>query len=200
MLWLYVTLAILACFLAFWRFWFLRDPERKVPDGENVVSPADGRIIDIVDIKSNSLLIPKGILGKVRTIASDVPNAKYLVSIFMSPLDVHVQRAPVNGRIARVSYQKGRFIAANTLGALVNEKNEILIEDFETAKVIQIAGFIARRIECFVREGEHVVKGQRLGRINLGSQVCVILPKNVELEVKKGERVVAGETVLGVLE
>ncbi len=189
-------LVLAALFFLFWRFWFLRDPEREIPQGENMVSPADGRIIKVAEIGSGDLKISKGALGKVKTFSGDVKDAGYLVSIFMSPLDVHVQRAPVGGRIASVRYNKGKFLAASSLEALSNESNEILIEDIDSCKVVQIAGFVARRIECFVKKDDLVVKGQRLGRINLGSQVSLVIPKNVELKVKEGERVKAGSTVL----
>jgi len=190
---------IIILFLLFWRFWFLRDPVRSIPEGENIVSPADGKIIKIVNIKSDKIEIDKGIFGKIKTISKDVKNAQYLISIFMSPLDVHVQRAPINGSIVNVKYQKGKFLAANTLEALQNENNEILIEEYDTVKVIQIAGFIARRIECFVKKGEKILKGHKIGRINLGSQVSIILPKNVNIKVKEGQKVKAGSTIIADL-
>jgi len=122
-----------------------------------------------------------------------------MISIFMSPLDVHVQRAPINGRIRKILYQKGKFRPANSLNAIRNENNQILIQDIDAVKVIQIAGLIARRIECFVKTGDHVLKGDKIGRINLGSQVTMIIPKNVVLKVRKGERVTAGETIIARL-
>jgi len=188
--------ATVLLFLAFWRFWFLRDPERDIPEGDNIVSPADGKIISVMPIRTEEVEIPKGMLGKVETLSSDVRNAGYLVSIFMTPLNVHVQRAPINGRIARVKYTKGKFLSANTLAALANENNEILIEDIDSVKVIQIAGFIARRIECFVKADDRVIKGDRIGRINLGSQVTMILPRNIKLKVREGQKVKAGETII----
>jgi phosphatidylserine decarboxylase len=185
-----------AAFFLFWRFWFLRDPERIIPDGDNIVSPADGKVIRIINIHTDKPTIEKGILGLIETETKDIRNACYLVSIFMSPLDVHVQRAPINGRIAHVEHMAGRFRAANSIRALENEHNEIIIDDVDCVKVIQIAGFLARRIECFVKKGDRVIKGQKIGRINLGSQVSVILPKNIVLRIKEGERVTAGETVI----
>ncbi|MBT3408155.1 phosphatidylserine decarboxylase [Candidatus Woesearchaeota archaeon] len=192
-------LVTIGCFLLFWKFWFLRDPNRVIPKGNNIISPADGKVIKILKLDSkviDKLKIEKGLFGKILTIAKDVKNAGYLISIFMTPFDVHVQRAPVNGKIANVKYTKGKFMAANSVNALYNENNEILIEGNETVKVIQIAGFIARRIECFVKKGEDVKKGEKIGRINLGSQVTVIVPKNIEIKVKKGDQVKAGETIL----
>ncbi len=193
------VLAVVILFLLFWRLWFLRDPERVIPPGENIVSPADGRVIKVSGISQGELNISKGVIGRVRAMSGDVPNAGYLVSIFMSPLDVHVQRAPIGGRIVAVKYTKGKFLAANSLEALMNENNEILIDDIDSVKVIQIAGFIARRIECFVKKDDLVVKGQRIGRINLGSQVSVILPKSADIKVREGDRVHAGSTIIADL-
>jgi phosphatidylserine decarboxylase len=195
---LVALLVLILLFLLFWRFWFLRDPLREIPEGENMVSPADGKIIRIIEINSSDLRIEKGALGMVKAASSDVKDAKYLISIFMSPLDVHVQRAPIDGVIRDVKYTAGSFKPANGL-VLENENNQILIEDFQQVKVIQIAGLLARRIECFVKPGDKVVKGDRIGRINLGSQVTMIVPKNVVLTVKEGDRVKAGETIIGEL-
>jgi phosphatidylserine decarboxylase len=191
-------LVILVALMLFWKFWFLRDPERVIPEGDNIVSPADGKIISIIELNKTDVSIPKGTLGLVKSTSADVKDAKYLVSIFMTPLDVHIQRAPTDGRIVSVKYNKGSFKAANNL-VLENENNQILIEDFQSVKVIQIAGFLARRIECFVKPGDKVVKGDRIGLINLGSQVTMILPKNVNLKVQVGDKVKAGETIIGEL-
>lgn len=182
--------------LLFWRFWFLRDPDRTIPEGDNIVSPADGQILKVVDIPRDKVTIDKGMLGQIETITKDVRNACYLVSIFMSPLDVHVQRAPINGRVRDVRYSKGKFRKADSLRVLDNEHNEILIDDIDCVKVVQIAGFVARRIHCYIKKGDQVLKGQRIGQITLGSQVAVIIPKNTLLRVKEGQRVRAGETVL----
>lgn len=193
-----IVFFVVAAYLIFWKFWFLRDPERVVPEGPNIVSPADGKVIKIMEI-DREVEIEKGLLGRIRTKSEDVKKAKYLVSIFMTPLDVHVQRAPFNGRIAATKHEKGRFMSANSINAFYNENNEILIEDVDCLKVIQIAGFLARRIECFVKPGDHVVKGDRIGRINLGSQVSLILPENVNILVQEGEMVRAGETIIADL-
>jgi phosphatidylserine decarboxylase len=197
-----VVIGIIAVILAvvlFWKFWFLRDPERIIPEGDNIVSPADGKVISIIELNKTDVSISKGTWGLVKSTSADVKDAKYLVSIFMTPLDVHIQRAPIDGRIASVKYHKGSFKTANNL-VLENENNQILIEeDFQSVKVIQIAGFLARRIECFVKPGDKVVKGDRIGLINLGSQVTMILPKNVMLKVEVGDKVKAGETIIGEL-
>jgi phosphatidylserine decarboxylase len=191
-----IVVAIVLAFIIFWKFYFLRDPERTIPEGDNIVSPADGKVIAVLPVHSDMLKMEKGMFGKVETLAQDVKNARYLISIFMSPMDVHVQRAPFNGRVAKIQYKKGKFVKADSIRALSNESNEILLEDVDSIKVIQIAGFVARRIECWVKKGQHVVKGERIGRINLGSQVSVIVPKNVKLRVKEGQRVTAGQTII----
>jgi len=190
--------AVILGFLIFWRLWFLRDPERAIPEGDNIVSPADGKIIKIIELDQKKLKIRKGLMGRVNTIVTDVSDAKYLISIFMTPFDVHIQRSPIDARIASVKYTKGRFHAANSTDALTNEKNEIVMEDLGNyMKVLQIAGFLARRIECFVKKGDRILKGERIGRINLGSQVSLVLPKNVKLKVAEGDTVKGGETIIG---
>ena len=194
-------IAILILLLLFYRFWFLRDPERAVPEGDNIVSPADGKVIKVMRIDSEDeeqgLKIRKGMFGSIDTLSKDVEGARWLISIFMSPLDVHVQRAPMDGRVAGVRYKEGTFVAANSLDALKNEKNEIILEELETkVKVIQIAGFLARRIQCFVKKGDHVLKGEKIGRIIIGSQVSMILPEGYSIRVKQGDRVKAGESII----
>jgi len=188
--------SVILLLVLFYRFWFLRDPERKIPEGENIVSPADGKVIEILKLKSDKFYIEKGLYGKIKAISKDVDKAGYLISIFMNPFDVHVQRAPINGRIRTIKYTKGKFLPANNL-AIQNENNQILIQDIDAVKVIQIAGLLVRRIECFVKVGDHILKGEKIGRINLGSQVCVIVPKYINLKIKVGDRVKAGETVIG---
>jgi len=190
---------LLVCFLLFWRVYFLRDPARTIAEGDNIVSPADGKVIAIHRVHTDMINIPKGMLGRVELLAKDVKKAGYLISIFMSPFDVHVQRAPINGRVGKIQYEKGSYYNASTVKALSNEKNEILIDDIDSVKVIQIAGFVARRIECWVKEGDHLVKGDKIGRINLGSQVSIIIPRNTRIKVREGDRVTAGETVIADL-
>lgn len=188
------------CLIGFYIF-FNRNPERNIPKGKNVVSPADGKIIEIVDlkkIKKNTIKIKKGKLGKIFTTAQDITKEGYLISIFMTPFDVHVQRAPLAGKIISANHKKGKFLPVNSLEAgMQNEKNEMVIEnkDIGKIKVIQIAGFIARRIQFFAEERQRLIKGQVFGKINLGSQVVLIIPR-INLKVKNGDKVAAGETVI----
>jgi len=186
-------------FIFYWRYFFLRNPQRTIPKGKNIVSPADGKIIKIVRFNDQQLRIKKGLFGKIKALSSDVAKDGYLISIFMSPLDVHYQRAPIDGRVLKIRYKKGRFFSAfNFEKSLENEKNEILIKTkIGNVKIIQIAGFFARRIKCFVREGQIIKKGQIIGLIDLGSQVSLLIPR-IRLKVDEGDKVKAGETVIGI--
>ncbi len=183
---------------------FYRDPERKIPQGNNIVSPADGKIIRILRIKqnkaNNKIKISKGLLGKIEALTSDIAKECYVISIFMSPFNVHINRAPADGKIMSVRHEKGHYFAAFDLEkSSMNEKNEIVIENriIGKIKVIQIAGFLARRIICNVKKDEKVNKGQRIGKIVLGSQVSLILPaKNVSITAKKGQKATAGKTII----
>ncbi|MBS3102245.1 phosphatidylserine decarboxylase family protein [Candidatus Woesearchaeota archaeon] len=198
---LYIAL-IFILLLALFLLNFYRDPERKIPKGNNIVSPADGRIIRIIKINSNEKIkIKKGILGKIETLTKDVAKECYLVSIFMSPFDVHINRAPIDGKIKKIKYEKGRFFSAfNFEKSLKNEKNEILIESkIGNVKAIQIAGFLARKIKCFVKENQKINKGQKIGAIVLGSQVSLVIPAKITLKIKIGDKVKAGSTIIAGL-
>lgn len=180
---------------------FYRDPERKIPKGSNIVAPADGKIISIINTKENSIKISKGLLGKIKTLTSDISSQCYIISIFMSPFDVHYNRSPIEGTVNSIKYTKGRFFEAYNLEkSLQNEKNEIIFQNKHMkVKVIQIAGFLARRIKCFVHENQKVNKGSKIGMICLGSQTTLVLPSGVDLKVKMNEKVKAGSTVLAEL-
>ncbi len=209
-----VLLFLISACYAYWKLYFLRDPVREIPkDDTAILSPADGRIARIVpfsfkEIKKKGknaaepLIIDKGLLGKIKTYASDIADEGYLISIVMTPLDVHFQRAPIEGKITNIVYKTGAFRNAvhdaKSLVALENEKNEITIENKNMRiKVIQIAGFLARRIECYVVRDEKIFAGQKIGLINLGSQVTLIIPKIPELLVTEGEYVYGGTTLIG---
>lgn len=194
---IFIALAVLlAVFLVFWQFWFLRNPKRTPPAGRNIVSPADGRVIEIIEFNKNKLTVRKG-LGKVRTLTSDVVSSGYLISIFMSPLDVHFQRAPIDGVVLKTRHSKGSFnVAYDFFKSMTNEKNEILMKTkIGRIKIIQIAGILARRIVCFAKKNQKIKKGQTIGLINLGSQVCLVIPK-LKLKIKKGDKAVAGRTII----
>ncbi len=183
----WVPLAVVGVLFTLFFLWFFRNPDRTPPPGTGlVVSPADGKVV----------------------YCGDAPPGRYTaaagkkVSIFMSPLDVHVNRAPLSGRIASVRYHKGRFHAANVdKASLLNEQNGVTIVTPEGREVtyVQIAGWIARRIVCDVKEGDAVVQGRRVGMIRFGSRLDVYLPPDARVQVALGDRVRAGETVVGVL-
>ncbi len=172
----------LTLFVAF----FFRDPDREIPDDTDViVSPADGRVITVEPLAH----------GKY---ASEQPSSR--VGIFLSPLNVHVNRVPVTGKVTRIHYQPGKFRAAFAADAAeVNEQNAVSIQDIRGHRVVlvQIAGMLARRIVCRLTDGEQVQQGDRYGMIMLGSRVDVYCPEEVELKITVGQRVKAGETVIG---
>lgn len=185
----------------FWKFVFMRNPARRSPAGNNIVAPADGKVIDVIPFDGQAVELFKGnhrALGLIKTMTSDVAPQGTIVSIFMSPLNVHFNRAPMAGTVLSVKHQVGRFLPANTMHAgLENEKTEILLRHGSvTLKMIQVAGFLARRIETTVKDGQSVTKGQVVGVIKLGSQVTLVLPSTVTVTIKKGERVTAGETIV----
>jgi len=169
---------------------FFRDPERKIPEGEDLIlSPADGKVIGISEVRDESFL----------------PSGRKVVRIFMSIFNVHVQRSPVKGKVECVKYNPGKFMAAYTEKASEsNESNLIGIKtdnglnfSGQTVLVKQIAGSVARRICCWCKEGDNLNAGQRIGMIRFGSRVDVYLPQEIEIKVNKGDRVVGGETLLG---
>jgi phosphatidylserine decarboxylase len=151
-----------------------------------VVSPADGRIIKIENVVENSLL--EGQYKKI--------------SIFMNIFNVHVNRIPYAGEIEKIIYKPGKLLSANMdKASALNERNLILIKTAEGKKIltIQIAGIIARRISCWLREGMHVKRGERFGLIKFGSRLEVYLPSDSKIVVESGNKVKAGETPLGYL-
>jgi phosphatidylserine decarboxylase len=176
--------------LASLTLFFSRDPDRKVPQGEDLIlSPADGKVIDISEVGEKNFLH-----SRVKA-----------VRIFMSIFNVHVQRSPVKGKVGWIKYNSGRFTAAYRRKATEgNESNLIGIQksnqsDSNGGRILlkQIAGSFARRICCWCKEGDDLLAGQRIGMIRFGSRVEVYLPQQVEIKVKKGDRVVGGETLLG---
>ena len=172
----------LTLFVAF----FFRDPEREIPvDPDAIVSPADGRVVTVEPLARGPYV-------------AEQPAAR--VGIFLSPLNVHVNRVPVTGQVTRIHYQPGKFRAAFAAEAAeVNEQNAVSIQDAHGRRVVlvQIAGMLARRIVCRLTDGEPVQQGDRYGMIMLGSRVDVYCPTEVELKIAVGQRVKAGETVIG---
>ncbi|MGB9937732.1 MAG: archaetidylserine decarboxylase [Methanobacterium sp.] len=174
---------------------FFRDPKRKVPEEKGViVAPADGKVlkgqIDKIEIVEYNDHLMEHILEK--------GEKGIRVSTFMSPFDVHVNRVPVSGKVVDAIYCPGKFKIAKGDIEKENEKNLVVIEsEFGKFGVIQIAGFVARRIVQYVNVGDKVKIGERLGMIRFGSRVDLILPhKNFELMVKEGDKPTAAETII----
>jgi len=171
--------------LTFFMAFFFRDPERIIPGGEGIlVSPADGKVIGIKDVAEKTYLAAE---------------AKE-ISIFMSPLDVHVNRAPCDGKVVTVRYSPGKYMAAYKDDASVKNENIVMILDRGEGKVLvrQVAGFVARRAVCRVKEGDMLKRGDRYGIIKFSSRLDVYLPRDAEIKVNLGDRVKAGETVIAV--
>jgi len=187
--------AVLLAWLAAWPYavpvlmlgafclWFFRDPERQIPEAAGaVVSPGDGKVTDVSVVNSGG-------------------TARHRISIFLSVFDVHVNRSPVAGTIRDVRYQRGKFL--NAMGANSAEENEqnIVTVEGEGHTVIfkQIAGLIARRIIFTRNVGDHVARGERIGLIKFGSRVDVLVDRNANIQVKTGDRVQGGASVLAML-
>jgi phosphatidylserine decarboxylase len=189
LLWFVPPLGWLAVVATIWCAYFFRDPPRVTPTREGIlVAPADGRVSRVADA------VPPIELG-----LGERPLMR--VSIFMSVFNCHVNRSPLAGRVERIVYRKGAFVSADLDKASEsNERNMFVIAGGGARiGVIQIAGLVARRIVCFVREGETVGAGQRIGMIRFGSRVDVFLPEGVRPLVAEGQTAIAGETVLADL-
>jgi phosphatidylserine decarboxylase len=173
--------AALGAFFAY----FFRDPDRTVPSADGlVVSPADGRV-----------MIAGPAAGRW------TPPGNWLqITIFLSPMDVHINRIPVAGRVTRIEYRPGKFLPAYREDAAENELNEIWLDhDGRTIIVRQVVGVLARRIVCRISEGQMLARGERIGLMKFGSRMDVFLPTDADLRVAVGQQVVAGETVLAHL-
>lgn len=176
--------ALPALLLALFFLWFFRDPARVIPDYAGaVVSPADGKVTDVSSVLMNG-----------------VPRTR--ISIFLSVFDVHVNRSPLAGVIREVRYQKGKFLnAMNPASAEHNEQNAVTVEgDGQTVVFKQIAGLLARRIVFNKKVGDRVGRGERVGLIKFGSRVDVLLDPSAALQIKLGDRVKGGSSVLARLE
>lgn len=182
-LWL---LAFVLTLLVLWVAYFFRDPERSGARGEQlVISPADGRVIDIVEVDEPAFLQGRAIR----------------ISVFMNVFNVHVNRYPVSGKVAYVHYNPGKFLnAAADKASLENEQSSIGVQTTRHRVLFrQIAGLIARRIVTYSREGDDAEQGERMGLIRFGSRVDVFVPVGSVVKVKLGERPQAGVTVLAEL-
>ncbi len=179
-----IPLAVLTSFIIF----FFRDPERNLVNSEKaVLTPADGKIIAIERLANGD---------------NRFPDTAVKLSIFMSVFNAHINRIPVGGRISQLIYHPGKFFSANLdKASLHNENNMVLLETDNREKIVlvQVAGLIARRIVCWVKAGDYVKAGQRFGLIRFGSRLEVYLPPDSTITVRKGEKVKAGQTIIGYL-
>jgi phosphatidylserine decarboxylase len=176
--------AILPCMLALFFLWFFRDPERSIPNAPGaVVSPADGKITDISSVT---------VEGEKRT----------RISIFLNVFDVHVNRSPIAGVVREVRYRRGKFLnAMNEASAEQNEQNMVRVEgDGQTVVFKQIAGLLARRIVFHPKVGDLLERGQRVGLIKFGSRTDVVINSMAKVQVKIGDRVRGGASVLAYLQ
>ena len=167
--------------------YFFRNPERVIPQEEGaVISPADGRIVQKKTVTEDKYIGGRAIM----------------VSVFMNVFNVHVNRSPYKGKVKQVDYYPGKFINASLDKASeLNERNAVLMETEGGKKLlfVQIAGLVARRIVCYVGPGDELERGERFGLIRFGSRVDVYFPPDAEINVQMGDKVVAGETILGYI-
>ncbi len=179
----WISLAAIPFLLAVFFLVFFRDPNRDIPTEPGlIVSPGDGKVEEAEWIETTA-------------------GARFRVSIFLSVFDVHVNRVPISGKVTLMEYREGQFLnAMSPESAILNEQTLIVIEDgAHSVSFKQIAGLLARRIICDLKTGDTVQRGQRMGMIKFGSRVDVLMPADVELRVKPGDRVQGGKSILGVL-
>jgi phosphatidylserine decarboxylase len=176
--------ALIPLLLAVFFLWFFRDPERAIPEAAGaVVSPADGKVTDVSWVTTGG-------------------EKQARISIFLSVFDVHVNRSPIAGVVRDVRYQKGKFLnAMNEASAEENEQNAVRVEgDGQVVVFKQIAGLLARRIVFHPKVGDRLARGQRVGLIKFGSRTDILLSSNASLQVKVGDRVQGGASILAYLQ
>lgn len=173
-----IFIAVLCLVLALFIAFFFRNPVREIPSGrKQIVSPADGKVVRIVQTEGG----------------------EQCISIFLSIFNVHVNRAPVSGTLKQLEYKRGRFKAAfDDEASRVNEQNILTVEGEDIRVVFkQIAGLIARRVVCWKKPGDTIERGELVGLIRFGSRVDVLLPGKVNIAVRVGDRVRGGSSILG---
>ena len=181
---LLLFVAVVSLLLTGFMVFFFRDPDRTIPEGKGViVAPADGKVIVVRNAFEDTLL------------KADTKQ----ISIFMSPLDVHVNRAPCDGEVQAVHYHPGKYMAAYKEEASLQNEHISMVLKTEWGDVLvrQVAGFVARRAVCRVSTGEYLRRGQRYGLIKFSSRLDIFLPKDCTIKVKHGDRVEAGKTIIG---
>lgn len=180
---LYTAMAVLVAFILF----FFRDPDREITEGDNyVLAPADGNIVQIKDVQED-----RYIKGPAKQI-----------SIFLSPMDVHVNRSPVTGTLEYLEYEPGIFLVAYDHRASdLNERADFGVRHPSGTKIFfrQITGFLARRIVYHLEKGDELKAGRRFGMMKFGSRMDILVPTDVTINVSEGEKAVAGETILATI-
>jgi len=179
--WVAVLPLAITIFIAF----FFRDPERTIPEGKGIfVSPADGKVILVKNVYEKDYLHAES----------------KEISIFMSLFDVHVNRAPCDGKVSLIKHSSGKFLVAHKDAASMENENTVMLLEGKDEKILirQVAGYLARRIVCKAKVDHVLKRGERYGMIKFGSRLDVYLPKNAEIKVKLGDKVKAGETIIGV--
>ena len=170
---------------------FLRNPKRNIPKGNNIICPANGKIVRILDTSKN-IRLRKGLLGHVTLLTKDIAKKCVVICIMMNIHNIHVQRSPISGKIIDQKYSKGKFMnvvnGAEKLEWLENEQNSMTIFNKKNSlkiKVVQVAGAFAKKIKSYVKTNQDIKKGEDIGHITFGSQVTVIIPKDkIRLNVK----------------
>ncbi len=179
---LYTAALVIAGFTLF----FFRDPERNVPAGDNLLAPADGKVISIEPVREETYL----------------ESSARQITIFLSLTDVHVNRYPVSGTVEHVTYYPGKYLVAwHPKASELNERAEFGIKHPSGLKVFyrQITGYVARRIVFYTKVGDQVEAGDRFGLMKFGSRMDILVPEDMEVLVKKGDRTVGGETIMARL-
>lgn len=180
---IYAAAGLLVAFILF----FFRDPDRDITKGENlVISPADGKVVLIQNVEED-----RYIEGTAKQI-----------SIFLSPLDVHVNRVPVSGKLEYLEYHPGQYLMAwDHRASELNERADFGVRHKSGVKVFfrQITGFMARRIVYHIEQGEEIHAGERFGMMKFGSRMDILVPANVEVDISEGDRAVAGKTILATI-
>ena len=219
-----LSLFVIILIYLYWRFYFFfRDPGRNIPEGDNIVSPADGTIVYIRKVENN--IVPISIKNKkeikldeiLRFRNIDLKFPYWIIGIFMHPTDVHVNRAPISGIVEKIIYTKGSNLPMTMMWlrvllkrkpyefysphVFINERNTICIKGDFPLCITQIADIYVNRIESWVNEGDEIRKGQKIGIIKMGSQVDFIFPckPNIEIIGKEGQRVKAGESIIATI-
>ncbi|MDO8747137.1 MAG: phosphatidylserine decarboxylase [Thermodesulfovibrionales bacterium] len=197
-----IWVALIPLLLTIFMFYFFRDPEREIPEGEGLfVSPADGKIILIKNAGKDTLPPIPSLLRGGGEGEKDTDRGFIEISIFMSPFNVHVNRAPCDGKIKGVQHNKGKFMAAyKDEASFKNENIEMTLKTkYGDILVRQVAGYVARRAVCRANAGDSLRRGERYGIIKFSSRLDVYLPEETAIKVKLCDKVKAGESILGLI-